>query len=405
MELRPILLSLKHNKFFALLIVVQVALTLAVVSNALFVTTSTLKEWNLPSGLAHQQIISVKPQFFDPDVSMGQIIRDDVDRLGQLPGVSAVTPNSEAPFEAEAVRRVYVDTQDDAEGYQTVVINGRANITQVLGLKLLEGRGFNPIDEVWAAEDSQAAPAAVVMISEAMAQALFPDESPLGKTIWLSQNSDPVEVVGVYSNFMTGEELNFYGMSFRSILRPQVRWQPGIDPNYLVRVEAGVGDGIFEQIRNTLYQTKGRYVYAVERLSRIQKRMYDGRGSNALILLVVSLVLVLITAFGTGGLVSFLVNQRRRQIGTRRALGASKWAVVRYFLVENTLVTWTGLLLGAGLTISIAFLLNDAGSASILDPAYLVLTGLALWLVNIVAVWLPARRAANVPPSIVTRAG
>ena len=405
MELRPILLSLKHNKFFALLIIVQVALTLAVVSNALFVTTSTLKEWNLPSGLAHRQIISVKPQFFAPDVSMGQIIREDIDRLSQLPGVTAVTPNSEAPFEAEAVRRVYVDTRDDAEGFQTVVINGQANMTQVLGLTLLEGRGFNRLDEVWGAQGSEAASAAVVMISEAMAQVLFPDESPLGKTIWLAQNSDPVEVVGVYSNFMTGEELNFYGMSFRSILRPQVSWQTGVDPNYLLRVEPGVDDGIFEEIRNTLYQTKGRYVYSVERLSRVQKRMYDGRGSNALILLVVSLVLVLITAFGTGGLVSFLVNQRKRQIGTRRALGASKWAVVRYFLVENTLVTWIGLLLGAGLTISIAFLLNDAGSADILDPAYLVMTGLALWLINIFAVWLPARRAANVPPSIVTRAG
>ena len=59
MEIRPIILSLKHNKVLSFLVILQVAFTLAVVSNSLFVTTATLKEWNLPSGLEHQDIVAV----------------------------------------------------------------------------------------------------------------------------------------------------------------------------------------------------------------------------------------------------------------------------------------------------------------------------------------------------------
>ena len=210
-------------------------------------------------------------------------------------------------------------------------------------------------------------------------------------------------MIGIYSDFMNGESLNFEGMSFHTIIRPVVSWQRGEDPNYLIRVEAGLAEGLFDDISNIIYGTQGRYLYVLERLTRTQKRMYDGRGSNAATFLVVSLVLVLITGLGTAGLVSFLVNQRKQQIGVRRALGAKRRDITRYFLVENSILTWTGLILGGVLTLVITYVLTDSAGQNMLQMKYLFIVAFGLWLVNLTSVYFPARRAARIEPAIVTR--
>jgi putative ABC transport system permease protein len=161
--------------------------------------------------------------------------------------------------------------------------------------------------------------------------------------------------------------------------------------------------GLFDDFTNVIYNTKGRYLYSVERLTRTQKRMYDGRGSNAATMMAVSLVLVLITGLGMAGLVSFLVNQRQKQIGIRRAMGATRFDVIRYFLLENSILTWTGLILGAALTLVITYVLTENAGQNVLQIKYLVIVALALWLVNLASVYVPARRAARIDPAIVTR--
>ena len=147
----------------------------------------------------------------------------------------------------------------------------------------------------------------------------------------------------------------------------------------------------------------GRYLYVIERLSRTQKRMYDGRGSNAATFLVISLILVLITGLGTAGLVSFLVNQRRKQIGIRRALGATRLDIMKYFLLENSILTWAGLILGSILTLVITYVLTDNAGENILQMKYLFIVAFGLWMVNLASVYFPARRAAKIEPAIVTR--
>ena len=109
------------------------------------------------------------------------------------------------------------------------------------------------------------------MLSEDMANVLFPDGDALGKTIWLEKGGKPAEVIGVYSNFMNGERLNGRGQSYRTILQPLVTWQNREEPNYLIRVESGLAQGLLETVRNELYKIDGRYVNQVEVLTRTQK--------------------------------------------------------------------------------------------------------------------------------------
>jgi putative ABC transport system permease protein len=131
--------------------------------------------------------------------------------------------------------------------------------------------------------------------------------------------------------------------------------------------------------------------------------MYDGRGSNAVMFLAISFILVMITGLGTAGLVSFLVGQRQKQIGIRRAMGATRPDVVRYFLLENSILTWTGLILGGILTLVITYVLTDNAGENIMQIEYLFMVAAGLWLVNLASVYVPARRAAKVDPAIVTR--
>lgn len=404
MEFRPIFLSIKYNKAIAFLVIIQVAITLTVLSGSLLMTTSTLKEWNLPSGIPHDNIISAVPQFYEVDVDVRQSVVDDLARIKALPGVINVSPASQRPFEAQGAQQVYLEATEEAQEYDTNIFTGDANLHKVLELSLIEGRFFRENEIITGKRDELSSSPPIVMISQDMAQVLFPDDDALGKTIWFEKGGSPAEIIGIYSNFMNGEQLNYFGQSYRTVLQPLVTWQNRSDPSYLIRVENGMAQGLLESVRNELYKIDGRYVNRVEVLTRIQKRMYDGRGSQSIMLLVISSVLLMITAFGMAGLVSFLVTQRQRQIGTRRALGATKWDVIRYFMLENGILSGIGIVIGLVLSLVFTFVLTEDSGVNILDMSYIFATAFFILLINQLAVYFPAKRAANVEPAIVTRA-
>jgi putative ABC transport system permease protein len=114
--------------------------------------------------------------------------------------------------------------------------------------------------------------------------------------------------------------------------------------------------------------------------------------------------LLTITALGIVGMASFWVTQRRKQIGTRRALGATRGAILRYFLTENFLITTGGLVLGAVLSYGFSFwLMAHVSEAKLLPWGYLPVGFVVLWLLGQLAVLGTATRAARVSPAIATR--
>lgn len=403
MDIKPIFLSFKQNKFMTILMVVQIAFTMGVLSSSVLVATDTLREWGKPSGIPHEDIVRITPEFFDETQDVGQALVKDIERVKSMANVINVAPSNAVPFTAENMINVYLSAEEDAQEYKTAVFESDESIFDVLQLSLVEGRMLTANDVIKGEASSTPENASQVMISQDMAIALFADQPALGQTIWLAKNSDPVQVVGIYSNFMTGERLNGRGKSYQSIIRPQIKWSHTNQPSYLIRVESGKGTAMLEDIIDVFYQERGRYINSSELLKRTQKRMYDGRGSNALTMLVVSLILLVITGLGMTGLTAFQVTQKRKQIGTRRALGAKKSDVMRYFLTENSIITFIGLLIGVLVTLSITFELSEQASQNFMNVSVLLLTGLVMWVVNILAVWFPAKRAANIEPAIVTR--
>jgi putative ABC transport system permease protein len=123
----------------------------------------------------------------------------------------------------------------------------------------------------------------------------------------------------------------------------------------------------------------------------------------AFLLAGVSLALLVITALGVIGLASFWVQQRTRQIGIRRALGATRGDIVRYFQLENFILATIGIIVGMGLAYAINLWLMDAYQVPRLPAEFLPIGAAVLWLLGQVAVLGPALRAAMIPPAIATR--
>ena len=120
-------------------------------------------------------------------------------------------------------------------------------------------------------------------------------------------------------------------------------------------------------------------------------------------LIVLVVILVLVTALGIFGLTQFNISKRTKQIGTRRALGARKSAIVRYFLVENAMICTVGLVIGSIAAIFLGRGLMKAYSIEALELEYVLVTALCILIMSLLAVVLPAMRAANISPSIATR--
>ena len=114
-------------------------------------------------------------------------------------------------------------------------------------------------------------------------------------------------------------------------------------------------------------------------------------------------ILVVVTALGIFGLTLFNISKRTKQIGTRRALGAKKSDIIRYFLIENGLISCVGLVVGAIFAILLGKQLMTLYSLPQLNVWFVIVTALFILTMSLLAVYGPAKRAANISPSIATR--
>jgi ABC-type lipoprotein release transport system permease subunit len=156
-------------------------------------------------------------------------------------------------------------------------------------------------------------------------------------------------------------------------------------------------------VEEYLSENRSRIVDIVRSYEEQKKRTYSGDIAMVKLLSAVITVLTGVTGLGTVGLAWFSVTQRRKQIGTRRALGATRWDIVRYFMVENWLITSTGLAIGLAGSVGLNWFLDTQYSVGRVPLWYLPVGMLALWVLGQLAVLLPARRAANIPPALATR--
>lgn len=173
--------------------------------------------------------------------------------------------------------------------------------------------------------------------------------------------------------------------------------------NYLVRAEPGAIDTLYTELEELMVSLETHRTVRVRTLSEIKLRYYSRTLMAMKIWAAVVVLMIIVTSLGIVGLTSFSVTQRTREIRTRRALGATRLAILRYFVIENWLITGIGLALGTLLTIGLNFVLAQYAEAPKIDWMLLVGGAAVLWTAGQLAALIPAMRATTVTPEIATR--
>lgn len=401
-DIGPIFRSLLRNKLGALLIALQIALTLAIVVNAAFIIRERASDIDRPSGLDEANTALFITNLFDSNVDQNQLRRDDLEALRAIPGVLAATSTQSIPISGSGWGE---DLYTDPEMPSNESINfGKFMVDEhgleTFGLELVAGRNIRA-DEIVTRGFDTIEFAKVLIVSQALADALFPDGDALGKTIWDEPNGQqPMEIIGIYDHMQNAwphsENVD------RTALTPETSTFGG-QMMYVVRSEPGMLDAVMQSTEEYLSKNRSRIVDIVRSYEEQKNRTYSRDIAMVKLLTAVIVVLIAVTSLGIVGLAWFSVTQRRKQIGTRRALGATRFDIMRYFMVENLLITTTGLVIGAIGAVALNWFLDTEFSVGRVPLWYLPLGMLALWALGQLAVLLPARRAASIPPALATR--
>jgi putative ABC transport system permease protein len=400
MELGPIFRSLGRHRARLTLIVAEVALTLAIVANCVTLILKARADMTRASGFDDDNLIWVETDSFAPAFQeiayVRQVIDADRELLAALPEVRAAANTGFLPW-AGGGSSFEVQVQGgDRPKVRSQAYRADPTLFATLDVEVIAGRNFT-MEEYLTRTGSQTA--INVIVSQALAELLFGGEPPLGRVLEDPDRTQTYTIVGVIDEFY-----NPYGWP----IHEYVTFFPGRSggasgSSYLVRAEPGrVETAVGDVERALLAANDGRNV-RVTPLLEIRDNYNLGNRVLVSSLNAVMALLVLVTALGIVGLTSFSVAERTRQIGTRRALGATRHDILRYFLVENWLVTTLGAVLGVALAVGL-----NVGILSLVDGARLewpVVAGgvLLLWLVGQAAALGPALRGARVAPAVATR--
>ncbi|MBY6212535.1 ABC transporter permease [Microbulbifer agarilyticus] len=398
-ELKPMLSALWRNKVSALLIALQLALTLAIVSNATVIVKDRMEKVARPTGMDVENIIAATYMPIPTDYDMAGAVIADLDLLRRTPGVLDASVTNQIPLSGSGSAGTYFNEPNQEIGGENAnYYQVDSHFIDTLGLNLIEGRNFTPADEhVVGPNDRHHSEVAVV--SKQFAEKLFPGESAVGRFFYAGNSDQPVEIIGVveqhlgaWPGWSRAGNVVFYPLLVTDNHK-----------RYLIRTEPGQRDAVLKEVEELLNNRDPQRVVQVETLSKNLERTYIGDNVMIKVLSLVMALLTFIVALGIIGLTIFWINQRTKQIGIRRALGATRANISRYFLVENSLIAGTGLVLGTAGALIINRLMVSEFSQPTLTLPLLAVCAIVLLLVSITAALMPAMRAANVSPAMATR--
>ncbi len=400
MELGPIFRAMLYNRTRYLLIALEVALTLAIVVNCVNMILDIRRTMTRPSGMDEKHLLAVTvlpfaPAFKDERYTETQKT-EDLRLLRALPGVRAAAGISHIPLggSGNAAGRKPVGSELDPPDLPFFTVTDGA--LETLGVELIAGRDFEEGDfraEVIEEESEN------IILSQAMADRLFPDGDAVGSEVTDADDQRVNTIIGVVRNMANSWP---HWIPDRTALFPG---KPGDSDRYrfMVRARPGALEELYTRVEEELLARNDGRVVSVRTLTEVRAATFANSAVVVKLLAGVIILLVLVTAIGIGGLTSFSVAHRTRQIGTRRALGATREAILRYFLVENWIVISIGLTVGLGLCYGLNYALAQYADGVRLDAVLVVAGMVFLWCAGLAAALAPALRGARVPPVVATR--
>lgn len=408
MELRPILSTLRRHKTTAWLLILEIALTCAIVCNAVFMINHRLQHMHMSTGIDEHALVQIQLAEVTPSPDIYARAREDLAVLRQVPGVQAVALVNQLPLGGSSSNAsIKLDPEQRQPTLASVGTYFGENLAQTMGVRLLTGRHLRP-DEVLDADlvmkalatGDKEVLAPVTVITQAMAQRLWPGADALGKTVYVGPVG--VRVVGVVADLARANAYDDTTAHYSMIL--PVFMGAGKDQSYLIRTRPQDRQAVLKAAVAALKQADPKRVVTEQRTyDEVRHKFFENDRAMAGILVGAIAALLIVTALGIVGLASFWVAQRRRTIGVRRALGATRRNILNYFQTENFLLATIGIALGMALAYAINLFLMLHYELPRLPAIYFPVGAIALWLIGQLAVLGPALRAAAVPPVVATR--
>ena len=397
MDIKPIVSTLRRHKLAAGLLVLEIAVACAILCNAVFMIHHRLAQMQVDTGIDEKALV-----WLATDGTYGDSATPVVQRnLAALRGIGGV--NSDAvvvslPLANQDMNfNPTLDAANTINGPNMQLMMGTPGYLHTLGLKLVAGHDFGPDD--YAGIDAWLPQSSSTIVTRAVAMRLWPNQPALGKAFWIGKRR--FQVIGVVDHMVRGE---LRGDASEYVALFAARPSASLSSLYVLHVDPATRNRVVREAtalllklnQQMLITDKGSY-------SDIRSRYFAADTAMAWLLTTVCVALLVITALGIGGLASFWVSQRRRHIGIRRAVGATRRDILRYFQTENFLIVTFGIVLGTLLAFAINLLLMKQYELPRLPLYYLPVSAFTLWLLGQLAVLGPALRAAAVPPVVATR--
>ncbi|MFA3790187.1 ABC transporter permease [Aliiglaciecola sp. SL4] len=401
-EIGPIFRALMRNKVGAILIAIQIAVTMTIVVNSIFIILERAQRIERDSGIDEINSFYLTTTGFGDGFDPKSTAFNDLELIRNTPGVLDAIQINAIPVSGGGWSMSFqTEPGEEKETQGAAIYMVDEHATEALDLEVIAGENFLPIDVRWRQPGLRDWPDNV-LITKVLAESLFPDipyQNVVGKTIYISQ-TEPMIVKGIVDKIQAPwvgwDDLE------HTVLTPEIT---GFESNrYYIRAQAGQRDRIMPIIEEALASSnKQRIIRGMRTVQETRERSYRGDTAMIKILSTTMVILTIVTGLGIVGLASFSVNRRKKQIGTRRALGASQGLIVRYFMIENFLISTVGVILGAVLTVALNMLLVEMFSLNALDWYFIPAGMIVLWMVGQIAVFGPAQKAAKIPPALATR--
>jgi putative ABC transport system permease protein len=400
-DVGPILSAMRRNKTGPLIVVVQIALTLAIISNIIAIVAERTALITRPTGVQENQVFALGYRLTSGEGTPSTLAAD-LETIRATPGVIDAVAANGYPLRGtgwgDGISKEPGRRSIHQQSAQAAVYAMDEHGIGTLGLKLASGRNFSPQESGNFIEPPLPG---VAIVSKMLANQLFPHGDILGKTIYLTTDSSrQVVVVGVVErlqSFDAAATVDEHESENSIILPIHAAGQGGL---FLVRVQPGLLDSSMHQVQQRLTAVNPNRVFGRLRpFTEIRRTAYEKDRAMAIALSIVCAILVLVTALGIVGVTTLWVAKRRKQIGLRRALGATRRAIVSHFLTENALLCCAGIGLGLLAAHSISVWLwvhygsDRRGAAELLICAFVVLS------LGQCAAVIPAFRAARISPS------
>jgi putative ABC transport system permease protein len=407
MHFLPILNTLRRHRTAALLIVFEIALTCAIVSNAVFLISERLSAINRSSGVAEDELVRIRIAGIGQTADAASVTAQDMAALRAIPGVKSVVAMNMVPFGGSSWNTSISTVPDDPDRpINAGMYMSSPSAIDTLGLRLISGRDFT-LEEYadYQAVREEKQKITSVIITKGIAERLYPGQNAVGKPLYV-WGKEPARIVGIIdhvarpNNFANDRTRPEYAMFL------PIRADYTLGNNYMVRVDparkreiiAAAGPALMKVDPNRVLLEK-----QCQTFGDLREEYFKNDRAMAWLLGGVCIALLIITALGVVGLASFWVQQRTRQIGIRRALGATRRDILRYFQTENFILATLGIIIGMGMAYGINLWLMSKYSVARLPAEFLPIGAGLLWLLGQIAVLGPALRASLIPPAIATR--